>query len=373
MKIAHLVPHWSPYTVHRLVGIKKLINLLFTEQLKRGHDVYIVATEDSDAENKRILRTIPSLKEYDISVYNPRSLYYGLVHASLAAQYGHRFDIVHSHLDHIFLPFIPLVKTPVVSTIHGGNYMDDEVFIFKKYYGQFNAVGISKSSIKVHDYIKFDYQVYNGMDISEYRLEPDINQGNMFFLGRINESKGVIEAINIANLTKRKLIIAGFKEADKEDYYNKVVEESRKSPVVDFINNTVLEDKMKVPLYSSAKLFLFPLQWEEPFGLVMIEAMTTGTPVVAFARGSVPEIIKDGETGFIVNPSNSDIRGGWIIKKTGIAGLCEAVEKIYSMPQDQYKKMRQNCRQHVEDNFTVEKMVDGYERIYRQIVEEDML
>ena len=100
----------------------------------------------------------------------------------------------------------------------------------------------------------------------------------------------------------------------------------------------------------------------------MIEAMATGTPVVAFARGSVPEIVKDSETGFIVNSSDSDIRGNWIVKKTGIAGLCEAVERMYAMPTEQYQQMRRNCRAHVEAHFTVEKMVDSYEQVYQKIL-----
>ena len=100
----------------------------------------------------------------------------------------------------------------------------------------------------------------------------------------------------------------------------------------------------------------------------MAESMACGTPVIAFARGSVPEVIKDGETGFIVNPSNTDIRGDFIIKKTGFEGLCEAVEKIYSTPDKEYKKMRLNCRAHVEKNFAMERMVDNYEKVYQEII-----
>ena len=128
-----------------------------------------------------------------------------------------------------------------------------------------------------------------------------------------------------------------------------------------------LEQKELVSYYQNAKLFLFPIEWEEPFGLVMIEAMAAGTPIVAFARGSVPEVIKDGETGFIVNSSDEDKRGDWIVKKVGIDGLCEAVERIYSMPKDHYRQMRKNCRGHVEKFFTIEKMIDNYEMVYKQI------
>ena len=99
--------------------------------------------------------------------------------------------------------------------------------------------------------------------------------------------------------------------------------------------------------------------------------MACGTPVIAYARGSVPEIIKDGETGFIINSSEQDKRGDWIIKKTGIEGLCEAVEKIYSLSVEQYKQMRKNCRVHVETHFTVERMTDDYEKIYQQIIEKN--
>lgn len=101
---------------------------------------------------------------------------------------------------------------------------------------------------------------------------------------------------------------------------------------------------------------------------MFIEAMATGSPVVTFARGSAPEIIVDGETGFLVNQSDEYIRGNWIIKKTGVEGLCEAVNKIYSMPDDQYRKMRQAARRRVEENFTVEKMVEGYENVYIKVL-----
>lgn len=117
-----------------------------------------------------------------------------------------------------------------------------------------------------------------------------------------------------------------------------------------------------------AKCVLFPIKWEEPFGMVMIEAMACGTPVIAYARGSVPEVIKDGVTGLIVNQNEAEKRGNWIIKKTGIDGLCEAIEKIYGLSPAAYLKMRQNCRKQVEDNFSAEKMVVRYEGVYSEIL-----
>jgi glycosyltransferase involved in cell wall biosynthesis len=101
------------------------------------------------------------------------------------------------------------------------------------------------------------------------------------------------------------------------------------------------------------------------------EAMACGTPVITFSRGSAPEIVEDGKTGFLVNQSEEYIRGDFIIKKTGIEGLCEAVERMYALPENEYNEMRQNSHKHVEDNFTVEKMVDNYEQLYKKLADQN--
>ena len=138
--------------------------------------------------------------------------------------------------------------------------------------------------------------------------------------------KGCDTVLQIAKKLKKKTIISGLIQ-NKMFFENKIKPLIKNlSNLVTFIEKLTFVEKNKI--LSNPKLFLFPIQWEEPFGLVMIESMACGTPVVAFARGSVPEVIKDGETGFVVNPSDDDIRGNFIIKKTGLEGLCEAVERI---------------------------------------------
>ena len=179
-----------------------------------------------------------------------------------------------------------------------------------------------------------------------------------------------MEAVNISLKAEKKMKFAGSISMDETDqnYFN--------SDVMSKINNNkhlieyhgfIPRDKIGT-FYGSSKLTLFPIQWEEPFGLVMIESMATGTPVIGFARGSVAEVIRDGETGFIINPSADDIRGNWIIKKTGIEGMIEAVKRIYSMPEAEYSNMRRNCRKHVEENFSIKHMVDEYEKAYNKIL-----
>ena len=186
----------------------------------------------------------------------------------------------------------------------------------------------------------------------------------MFWISRVSPTKGLIDALKTSALTKKRLVFTATVNSDVDKkFYTEEVEP--------LLNNSLtvpipeLDMKKKNYYYQHARLFIFPIHWEEPFGLVLIESLVCGTPVVAYARGSVPEIIKDGVTGFIVNESEETKRGDWIIKKTGIEGLCEAVEKIYSMPKDEYEKMRKTCRDDVEKRFTVERMVTDYEALYK--------
>ncbi len=235
----------------------------------------------------------------------------------------------------------------------------------------------SKSQYEKSDFIPETQKKYipHGIPLANF----DLNQkgGNeIIWLSRIHRftNKGLIEAIKVASLIRRKLTAYGYLELSSVDYFNKKIKPLLNSQFIELNLHKPshnLSKEQKKEILKNGKLFLFPIQWEEPFGLVMIESMACGTPVIAFARGSVPEVIKDGETGFIVNPSDDDIRGNWIIKKTGIDGLCEAVERIYSMPEKEYQEMRYNCRKHVEKHFTVERMVDDYIKVYQEVIKKN--
>ena len=181
------------------------------------------------------------------------------------------------------------------------------------------------------------------------------------------QDKGAHEAILVANKLRRELRITGLVESETKSYVEKAIKPLITSNII-FEEQDAGTPTDKNLIFGSAKLFLFPTQWEESFGLVMLESMACGTPVVAYARGAVPEIVVDGETGFVVNPSDNDIRGEFAVKKTGIDGLCEAVERVYAMGKKEYEQMRTNCRAHVEKHFTVERMVDQYEELYEKIL-----
>jgi len=208
----------------------------------------------------------------------------------------------------------------------------------------------------------------HGTDISELDFTEYIGENNLVFLGRFDPDtpKGLEQALEVANKTDFPLDVYTYVENEfKETYDSKIVPKFQHNPKIKLF---LPPQPPKKERFQKAKALLFPTMWEEPFGLVMIEAMATGTPIIGFARGSVPEIIKDGETGFIVNPSNDDIRGNWITQKTGIEGLCEAVNRIFNMPEEEYKQMRINTRKRVEENYTIVKMIDNYNDVIGKIL-----
>lgn len=244
--------------------------------------------------------------------------------------------------------------------LHRFGYNKNTYFIFPSSY-QFYKANFIRDDQK--------YVIPHGITCQEFTFS-DIGDKHMVWLSRIHEkvNKGVIQAIDVANKLNRIIKMYGFVEESSQAYFEDKVKPLLTS-FVEFHRLTLEDTINKSEIFGKSKLFLFPLQWDEPFGLVLLESMATGTPVVAFARGAIQEIIKDGQTGFIVNSSDDDIRGDWIVKKTGIEGLCEAVERIYSLPQEQYAQMRKACREHVEKHFTVERMVNEYEKVYQKILQ----
>lgn len=229
---------------------------------------------------------------------------------------------------------------------------------------------LSQFQLKQADFIPESQKtvIPNGINIKDFRFYPDGGE-HMVWNSRIHSrmNKGLVQAMNIANEMKIILKSTGFVEKSSEKYFNDTIIPLQ-SKYAQFVRQQLSDNIDKNNIFGSAKVFLFPIQWEEPFPTVVLETAASGTPIIAFARGSLPETVLDGITGFLVNPSDEDIRGNWIIKKTGMEGLREAVDKIYDMPKEEYLTMRKNCRKHAEEHFTIERMVDEYEKVYRQII-----
>jgi glycosyltransferase involved in cell wall biosynthesis len=208
------------------------------------------------------------------------------------------------------------------------------------------------------------FYVPHGVKVQEFPFSEG-SHDNILWFGRIDPRipKGAKEALQVSNFVGRDIVMNSSVVED-EDYFEKTIK-----PL--FSEHTHFsKDRSREELFSDAKLFLFPVQKEELFGMTMIEAMAAGIPVVAFARNAAAEVIVDGETGFLVNPSEEETNGNWIVEKNGIEGLSEAVEKVYSLSSEEYQEMRRKCRVHIEENFSIEKMIDGYEEVYKKVIED---
>lgn len=184
---------------------------------------------------------------------------------------------------------------------------------------------------------------------------------SLVWVGRIDPTmpKGLDKAINVARELKKPLEIFG--RIEDERFFEQVIKPAMARSM------TVRNETNKQRIFARAKVLLMPIEWEEPFGLVLLEAMATGTPAIAFARGAAPEIIQDGVTGFLVHSSSKDRRGDWTIKQPGLPGLIEAVKRIDAMSDHHYQTMQRACRQRVETHFSLARMVDSYDKLLQTL------
>lgn len=280
----------------------------------------------------------------------------------------HCFDLIHIHSNFFYIGnFLEFFPIPIVYTLHDPITLHHRLLLKNHKIENLHLVAVShyqKTEAEGFEIPIFG-TVYNGIDIENFSFSQEGGE-HLLFLGRMVLKKGIEEAIQAAKTTKKRLVLVGdYRKYDKAQIQEKVL--------IKVDNKSIVWKKPKdrteaIKHYSQARAVLAPILWEEPFGLVAVESMASGTPVIGYARGAFPEIIKDGETGFLVNPSDKDIRGSWIVKKSGQAGLNEAVERIYALQKEQYQKMRKKCRLEVEKKYTTRQMTNNYRALYNKIV-----
>jgi len=248
-----------------------------------------------------------------------------------------KFDLIHNNFDFLPLTYTRLIRTPVVTTIHG--FSSQKILpVYKKYNSTGYYVSISNSDRSpLLDYIA---TVYNGVNTNEFTFCP-VPDDYLLFFGRIHPEKGTYEAIQIAKQTGRKLVISGL--IQHQEYF-----ETKVKPYIDekiiYVGNSGPEERDK--LLGGAYALLHPISFDEPFGLSVAESMICGTPVIAFNRGSMPELILDKKTGFLINTIDDAV---------------EAVNNIHSVD-------RKYCRDYAVSKFSRQKMVEGYLEVYKSVL-----
>jgi len=302
--------------------------------VEKGIDVTLFATGDSLTNGK--LDAICEQPFAENPEVDPKVA--ECLHISHLMEQADRFDIIHNNFDFLPLSYSRLIRTPMVTTIHG--FSSPKIIpVFKKYNSTCYYVSISNSDRSPE--LSYLATVYNGIDTRQFSFNSESGESLLFF-GRIHPEKGVSEAIEIAKKSNRKLIISGL--IQDQNYFT-----SKVSPYIDgqeiiYVGNSGPVDRNK--LLGGAFALLHPIGFEEPFGLSVVEAMVCGTPVIAFNRGAMPEVIVNGKTGFLVN------------------NVEEAVEAVNSIEFID----RRDCMEWATSAFSIEKMVEGYLEVYQKIL-----
>ena len=343
----------SPTFSDMIYAPRELALWLADGLVARGHDVTFATAPDIETKAKLLPgdQTFLNLISPGISPEHSlikRDYELDLIARAFKEAQSVRYDVIHVYAVAMAHYFQALCGSPVVYTLHDPmpepgtlGYALFQKFIHHHY------VSISDSQRKSRLALNFEGTVYHGIDTENYSFHPR-GDNRYVFMGRLVPEKGLGDAMKACVLTNSRLAVASHFPASGEesDYFKTSLAPFLDDPNIEKVG--MMTVKKKIDLLGNAKALLFPIAWEEPFGMVMIEAMACGTPVIAYNRGSVPEIVKDGVTGFIVEP------------KMGIAGLVEAMGRINEID-------RSACRKHIEAHFSVDTMSQGYEKIYSNL------
>lgn len=334
MKIAMLSPiAWR--TPPRQYGPWENVVSLLTEGLvDRGIDVTLFATADSKTRG-RLVSVCPKGYAEDPEIL-PKV--WECLHISEVFERGEQFDLIHNHFDYLPLTYTGMTTTPIVTTIHG--FSSPKILpVYKKYNKKTFYVAISKAD-KCPE-LEYIATIHHGIDLHQFTFRPDHGKYLLFF-GRIHPDKGTRECIEVARQTGMKLIIAGI--IQDQGYYDLQVKPHLDDDRIIYVGSAGPEKRDE--LLGGAYALLHPINFDEPFGLSVVEAMACGTPVIAFNRGSMPEIIADGITGFLVH---------------NLDEMVKAVVKAKQLD-------RLQCRKLIEEKFSADRMVQDYIGVYEKII-----
>jgi glycosyltransferase involved in cell wall biosynthesis len=339
MRIAQVAPLYESVPPLLYGGTERVVSWLTEELVRMGHDVTLFASGDSIT-NAQLVPVCPRALRLDANCKD--SLAHHVLMMEQVFSAAPDFDLLHMHIDYLHFPLSSRAGVPCVTTLHGRLDLPELVPVYQKFRKQ-PIISISDAQRAPLSWANWQGTVRHGMP--KDLLNFSGGKGKyLAFLGRISPEKGVTDAIEIARRSGMPLKIAAKVDQADVAYYENRVKPLLNSELVEFIGEIGGDEKGE--FLGNAAALIFPIAWPEPFGLVMIEALACGTPVVAYRRGSVPEVIKDGVTGFIVDGPDEAVNA---LKKLG------AID-------------RKACRKHFERHFSAERMARDYVAIFERLV-----
>jgi len=339
MRIAQVAPLYESVPPKLYGGTERVVSYLTEELLAQGHEVTLFASGDSQT-TARLIPACPRALRLNPNCVDQLAHHYVMLEEVLA--HADEFDIVHFHVDYLHFPLSRIANLPQVTTLHGRLDLPDLIPLYRKY-DDMPVISISNSQRRSLGFANWVGNVYHGLP--KGRLTPGDGAGEyLAFLGRISPEKRADRAIQIACETGMPLKIGAKVDRVDREYYECKIKPLLAKPNIEYIGE-ITEDQ-KPEFLGNAYALLFPIDWPEPFGLVMIEAMACGTPTIAFNLGSVPELLVQGKSGFIVNDMTEAVR---------------AIPRVASLN-------RAACRAEFQARFTASRMARDYVKLYEAVL-----
>ncbi|MBW2121975.1 MAG: glycosyltransferase family 4 protein [Deltaproteobacteria bacterium] len=341
MRIAQVAPLYESVPPKCYGGTERVVSYLTEELVRQGHDVTLFASGDSVTRARLVAPCTRALR-LDEKAIDP--LAHHILMLELVWKEAADFDVVHCHVDYLHFPIFRRLEVPNVTTLHGRLDIPDLAGLYKEF-RDIPLVSISDAQRKPLWWANWKGTVYHGLpeDLYPFYRAPG---SYLAFLGRISPEKRVDRAIEIARRLGMPIKIAAKVDKVDREYFERVVEPLLAYPFVEYVGE--IGESEKREFLGKAYALLFPIDWPEPFGLVMIEAMACGTPVIAYRRGSVPEVMTDGVTGFVVDTLDDAVR---------------AVEQVGSLD-------RSKIREVFETRFSARRMAGDYVKVYQRLIQE---
>jgi glycosyltransferase involved in cell wall biosynthesis len=341
MKIAQVSPLYESVPPKRYGGTESVIHHLTEELISRGHEVTLFASGDS-VTSAKLVPVCKNALRLDADCIDPFVHHFNMM--EMVEKEARSFDIIHSHIDYLYFPIMRRSKNTYLTTLHGRLDIPELDPLFREY-KDIPLVSISNSQRKPFPYSNWMRTVFYGLPLDLYNFNKK-GGDYLVFVGRISPEKRIDRAIEIAKKAGIQIKIAAKVDKVDNDYFELKIKKLLDHPLVDFIGE--VGEKEKEELLGNALGFIYPIDWPEPFGLAMIEAMACGTPVLAYNCGSVPEVLDEGITGFGVNSLREAVA---------------AVSRLSSLD-------RRKCRDAFERKFSVQRMADDYLTIYESMINE---